>query len=234
MLSQGLEQVEVRERVEHSVPDVLVATCGAEIGRPKVSQVWSAAIRQSEWSASTKGPCLPRFRLQMVWKDSMKERGGGGNPPSTFRSRQRLPTPSNTWRPSARRRRSFGADDFWSMRGRAGANRSATVSGFARQETTPPPAAGEDVIFHFPAHATSPTVKREKKVVNLSSSLFSPPTSILLSRFQAPMTLNALRVPPLEMLRGNARTSCAVVVTVTRACCERVTSSRKYVEHLWP
>lgn len=76
MLSQGLEQVEVRERAGHSVPDVLVATCGAEIGRPKVSQVWSAAIRHSERSASTKGPCLPRFRLQMVWKDSMKERGG--------------------------------------------------------------------------------------------------------------------------------------------------------------
>lgn len=176
MLSQGLEQVEVRERAGHSVPDVLVATCGAEIGRPKVSQVWSAAIRHSERSASTKGPCLPRFRLQMVWKDSMKERGGR-NPPSTFRSRQRLPdsfehvAPLRTTAAVLWGRRLLG-----NARPRGGgANRSATVSGFARQERTPPPAAGEDVIFHFPAHATSPTVKREKK----RSSTSPPPCSLL-------------------------------------------------------
>lgn len=157
----GLEQV--RERAGRSVPDVLVATCGAEIGRPKVSQVWSAPIRHSERSASTKGPCLPRFRLQMVWKDSMKEKGG--NPPSTLRSRQRLPDSFQHVAPLRTM-----ATVLWSRRllGNArprggGANRSATVSGFARQETTPPPAAGEDVIFHFPAHATSPTGKREKK-----------------------------------------------------------------------
>lgn len=80
-------------------------------------------------------------------------------------------------------------------------NRSTAVSSFTRQETPPP--AGEDVIFHPLAHATSPAMKKKKKrrVVNPFFSLFLP--AILLSHLQAPMTLNAQRV--LLLILGEAK-----------------------------
>lgn len=99
--------------------------------------------------------------------------------------------PCSTTRPSTRRW-SFERHDYFRQREAAGGdtNRSTAVSGFTRQETPPP--AGEDVIFHPLAHATSPAMKKKKRVVNPFFSLFLP--AILLSRLQAPMTLNAQRV----------------------------------------
>lgn len=142
---------------------------------PKVSQVWSAAIRHGERSASTKGPCLLRFRLQMTWKDAVVVKGEpvfDDSVSSAVRVSRRLPW--NTSRPSTRRRFLEGHDDSRQREaGGEGANRSATV--FARQETAP--AAGEYVIFHSLAHATSPAIKKKKK--KRSSTLSSRRSSLL-------------------------------------------------------
>lgn len=181
---------------------------------PKVSQVWSAAIRHGERSASTKGPCLLRFRLQMTWKDAVVVKGEpvfDDSVSSAVRVSRRLPW--NTSRPSTRRRFLEGHDDSRQREaGGEGANRSATV--FARQETAP--AAGEYVIFHSLAHATSPAIKKKKKKGRQPSPLVVPPSY---SSVALPGANDFQRAPnSTDHAREGVEKNCAVVVTVTRAC----------------